>query len=218
MWSVALPFFLFFSWSVGRSIPLELQIAPMVAVAVFFGASSIGPVIIPWERRAGTYERLLTAPVSLLAILIGKGLAGTFFGVVVAIVAILFGWFMGVPVTNWAATLLAVALSSGVFSALGILFSSIATQDVAAVMMPSTLVRWPLLFVSGILIPFESMPKVGRWLGLCSPLTYTADAVRHGIQGAGIFPFEVDCMVLVGFWLLLLGGSIALHKRGLSNA
>lgn len=67
-------------------------------------------------------------------------------------------------------------------------------------------------------IPFESMPKVGRWRGLFSPLTYIAEAVRHGIQGTGIFPFGVDCLALLGFWLLLLGGSMALHKKGLSNA
>ena len=38
-------------------------------------------------------------------------------------------------------------------------------------MMPSTLVRWPLLFISGIFIPLGEMAPWTRALAYLSPLT-----------------------------------------------
>jgi ABC-2 type transport system permease protein len=38
---------------------------------VFFVASSVGPLITPWEKRAGTYERLLSFPVTVNTLILG---------------------------------------------------------------------------------------------------------------------------------------------------
>ncbi len=46
---------------------------------LFFTASAAGPLVTPRERSAGTYERLVTSPASLGAILAGDVLAGTVF-------------------------------------------------------------------------------------------------------------------------------------------
>src|SRR5512139_1530151 len=62
---ILLPFVLFLSWAVGRDQPPGSVVTGLVAITVFFTSSSIGPVIIPWEKTARTFERLLTAPLSL---------------------------------------------------------------------------------------------------------------------------------------------------------
>ncbi len=103
LWGILLPFVLFLSGSVGRDQPLGSLVPGLVAITVFFTASSIGPVIIPWEKGARTFERLLAAPLSLTSVMLGKTLAGMFFGVAVALAALLIGALtLHAQVTNWA--------------------------------------------------------------------------------------------------------------------
>jgi hypothetical protein len=65
MFGLMMPFFMFFSFSVRREMAAAQGIARLLALTTFFTASSAGPVIIPLERRMGTYDRLLVAPMSL---------------------------------------------------------------------------------------------------------------------------------------------------------
>ncbi|MEI7827951.1 MAG: hypothetical protein WCI87_09205 [Euryarchaeota archaeon] len=53
---------------------------------VFFIASSVGPLITPWEKRAGTYERLLSFPVTVNTIVLGDVTAGMLYGIIIAAV------------------------------------------------------------------------------------------------------------------------------------
>lgn len=82
MFGLLLPFFLFFSFSMRRDMGAQVGIARLLALTTFFTASSAGPVIIPLERSTGTYDRLLAAPMSLAALLLGKTLVGAFFALV----------------------------------------------------------------------------------------------------------------------------------------
>jgi energy-coupling factor transporter ATP-binding protein EcfA2 len=51
-------------------------------------ASSIGPLITPWEKQAGTYERLLSFPVSINTIILGDSAAGMIFGIMINVVVL----------------------------------------------------------------------------------------------------------------------------------
>ena len=215
MWGIALPFFMFLSWSVGRNRPVGSLIPGLVAITVFFTASSIGPVVIPWEKRARTFERLLTAPVSLSAILVGKTLAGVIFGMAVAVLSILVGvTALGAHVTDPLALLLGSLLAAGAFASLGILFSTIPGQNVGAVMMPATLIRWPLLFISGLFVPLSSLAWWGRALAYLSPLTYANDIVQQAMGGAGYFHPAVNLAALAAFWAVFLVAGLRLHEIG----
>ena len=152
----------------------------------FFTASSAGPVIIPLERRVGTYDRLLAAPMSLVTLLLGKALVGTFFAVLVSVVPLLVGvLWLRVPIANVALLVVGLPLSSLTFSAFGLLFASLPARSVGSVMMPSTLIRWPLLFVSGIFVPLTEMAPWARVLSFLSPLTYTQDLMNHAVLDLG---------------------------------
>ena len=218
MWGVAFPAFLFLSWSVGRRVPVSSQIPALLAVALFFTASSIGPVVIPWEKRARTFERLLTAPIPLWSVLTGKTLAGMFFGLAVATLVVVVGLATGTPVTSFATLVLGIMLSSGAFASLGVLFSTIPTQDVAAVMMPATLVRWPLLFVSGLFVPLNDLPAWGRAFAYASPLTYTNDLCQGAMGGTSRFSVTLSLAVLLAYWALFLVLGLGLHELGRRRA
>lgn len=79
------PFFFYLAFVAGHRAPPEALAPGIVAMALFFTASAVGPLVTPWERQARTYERLITSPASLVAILAGDVLAGAAFGVVLVL-------------------------------------------------------------------------------------------------------------------------------------
>ena len=143
MFGLMMPFFMFFSFSVRREMAAAQGVARLLALTTFFTASSAGPVIIPLERRMGTYDRLLAAPMSLVTLLLGKALVGTFFAVVVSVVPLSAGLlWLHVAGANAGLLLVGLVLASLAFSALGLAFASIPTRSVGSIMVPSTLIRW----------------------------------------------------------------------------
>jgi len=214
MFGLMLPFFLFFSFSIKREIGLETGLARLLALTTFFTASSAGPVIIPMERRTGTYDRLMVAPMSLVTLLVGKTLVGTFFASAVALVPMLIGWLLlGATLLNLPLLLAAILLSSLAFSAFGLVFASIPTRSVGNIMMPSTLVRWPLMFISGIFIPLADMAPWARLAAYISPLTYAQDLFNHAVLNQGFFSSWLDAALLPILLVLFLVPAYWLHQR-----
>jgi ABC-2 type transport system permease protein len=217
MFGLLLPFLLFFSFSIKREIGVQVGLAKLLALTTFFTASSAGPVIIPLERRTGTYNRLLAAPMSLFTLLLGKTLVGAFFAVATSLVPLLIGLLvMRVNVVNAGLLVVCIVLASLAFSAFGLVFGSIPTSSATAVgsiMMPSTLVRWPLLFISGVFIPLTEMAPAARAVAYLSPLTYAQDLMNHAVLGRGLLSPWLDLLVLLLSGVLFLVLSLRMHRR-----
>lgn len=214
MFGLLLPFFLFFSFSVKREIGAEVGLARLLALTTFFTASSAGPVIIPLERRTGTYDRLLAAPMSLVTLLLGKTLVGTFFAIIVSLVPLVIGLgVLGLVIADLGLLIAGVVLAGLAFSAFGLVFASIPSRSVGNIMMPSTLVRWPLLFISGIFIPLGEMGPWARALSYLSPLTYAQDLMNHAMLGAGYLNIGLDLSLLLVLLFVFLVPAARLHHR-----
>ena len=99
------------------------------------------------------------------------------------------------------------------FSSLGVLLSAYPTDVPADIVMLSTLIKFPLIFVSGVLIPLEELPSWGVILASVSPLTYFNDLVRFSIQKASFNPIHLDFIILTLFAVLFLTISIRLHEK-----
>jgi ABC-2 type transport system permease protein len=214
MFGLLLPFFLFFSFSIKREVGAAEGLARLLAMTTFFTGSSAGPIIIPMERRTGTYDRLLAAPMSLATLLWGKTLVGAFFAMVTAAVPLLVGVLgLGVVIASPGLLLAAVVLACLTFSAFGLVFASIPSQSVGNIMMPSTLIRWPLLFISGIFIPLAEMAPWARPLAYLSPLTYAQDLLNHAVLGSGHLNQWLDLALLPLLLILFLLPAARLHQR-----
>ena len=202
MFGILFPVALFFTFSVGRNMPPERLIPVLAAQTVFWSASSIGPASIPMERRMRTFERFLSAPISLISVLWGKMMAGFLFGLGITALAAGIGvaW-SGQPVSNLSALVLGVVLSAMVYSAMGILFASIPTGSPGEVVVPLNFVRIPLMFVSGMFIPLDQMPTMGVYAAFLSPLSHTLDLIRLGMGGSSYFGWLSNTGVLL-VWLL----------------
>jgi ABC-2 type transport system permease protein len=214
MFGLMMPFFMFFSFSVHREMAAAQGIVRLLALTTFFTASSAGPVIIPLERRMGTYDRLLAAPMSLITLLLGKTLVGAFFAIMVSVVPLSVAWLgLHVTVANAGMLLVSIVLASLAFSAFGLIFASIPTRSVGSIMMPSTLMRWPLMFISGVFIPLDEMAPWVRVLACFSPLTYAQDLMNHAVLGMGMLVPWLDMIVLLLSGGLFLVPSMWMHRR-----
>lgn len=213
MFGILFPIALFFTFSVGRNMPPDRLIPVLVAQTVFWSASSIGPVAIPMERRMRTFERFLSAPISLIAILWGKIMAGVFFGIGITTLATGAGlYWVGQPISDPIALILGIGLSAMAFSAMGILFASIPTGSPGEVIIPLNFFRIPLMFVSGLFIPLDAMSKTGLILAFLSPLTHTLDLIRMGTGGASFFGWNANIGVLCIWIIVFLFVGQMFHK------
>lgn len=197
---VIFPFFFYLAFAAGRDVPAGVMVPGMVAMALFFTASAVGPLVTPWERQARTWERLVTSPASLWAIIAGDIAAGLAFGALLSLVPLALGiGLAGAEVTDAASLALGILLGALAFSALGVLMAAPATDTPPQVMMLSNLVRLPLIFVSGVFVPLAAMQEWGQALAPFSPLSYSADLIRAGLGGPRYFSVGVSTMALLGF-------------------
>ena len=161
-----------------------------------------------------TLERLIACPVSITTIVLGDVIASFTFGMAITAVPIALAMALGLPV-NLIVLIPALLISAFCFSCLGMLLSSYPTNMPSTVMIISSLIRFPLVFVSGIFIPVEGLPYWGRVIALLSPLTYLTDLARASTGSASFLPLHVDFAVLLIFSGLFLVLAIKLQERAL---
>ncbi len=159
-------------------------------------------------------DELLAAPMSLLTLLLSKAAVGAFFAVVVSAFSLLVGVVaFGASVAQPWLLVAGVTLGSFSFSALGLIFGSIPTRNPGDVQMPSTLLRWGLLFISGVFVPLAEMAPAAQAVAYLSPLTYAQDLVNNAVLGMGLLSPWLDLAVLLLSGALFLVPSILMHRR-----
>jgi ABC-2 type transport system permease protein len=209
-----IPFFLFLSFYIGRSITIESLIPGLLGITIFFTASSVGPAIVPWEARSKTLERLISCPISIWTIFVGDMLSSFLFGAIISIFPVIIGLLVGAEIAN--PLLLALAIPAGAFcfASLGVLMSAYPPTDVpATIMMLSSLIKFPLVFISGIFIPIAELPDWGRIVSSFSPLTYFTDLATSSIQGYSYYPYLLDLAAVLIFAVIFLVSAVKLHER-----
>jgi len=216
IFGVLFPAFLFLAFCMGRELAPRSVLPGLIGMTLFFTSSSVGPIVFPWETRMRTLERLISAPVSVGALLAGDVAAGVLFSAAITTVLVVAGALaLGVAAVAPLLLAAAIALSALCFSCLGILFSAPPTDNPSNVMMLSSLVRLPIIFISGVFVPVDRLPPAGRAVAAFSPLTYSVDLVRMSFGEAAIRSAWVDLAVLSAFALVLWSLALLLHARNM---
>ena len=214
IFGLLVPFFLFLSFYIGRNMLAEALIPGLLGMTAFFTATSVGPAIVPWKARAKTLERLISSPVSIWTIFLGDVLSSFLFGALVSVFPIIVGLCIGVPIVNPLILGFGVVLATFCFASFSILLSAYPPTDTpASVMMLSSMIKFPLVFISGIFIPIEELPAWGKTISSISPLTYFTDLAKYSISGKGYYPIELDIIVLAAFTITFLVLAIKIHER-----
>jgi ABC-2 type transport system permease protein len=216
MFGLLFPLFMFFAFFVGRKLDLTTFFPAFLAMMLFFTASSVGPLITPWEKREKTYERLLSYPVTQDSIILGDIVAGAVFGLGISLLVwLVSSVFVPVAVTNAGLFILAFILGTLSCAALGVFLASPASDSPPNVMIFSNLIRFPLIFISGIFVPLAQMQGPGLVLAFCSPLTYLVDLFNAAMSGTSAFPPVVDGAVLLAAFTGLILVARVIQKRNL---
>jgi ABC-2 type transport system permease protein len=119
--------------------------------------------------------------------------------IIVAVGVALFG----VEITGpWALTVVFVSLGAVTFLALGYVIASFAKTEDAANGMTS-IVQFPMMFLSGTFFPIESMPAPLQTIARAIPLTYLADALRQVMVGGAAFASLGVCAAVLLGWLVV---------------
>src|SRR5580692_10754424 len=145
----------------------------IIGMSIIFTAIFSGIQII-WDRQFGFLKETLVAPVNRLNIMIGRTLGGatvaTFQGIIVFILAMIFGfrpynWLL-VPVA-----ILFMLLVALLFAALGTAIASV-LEDMQGFQLIMNFLVMPLFFLSGALFPLSGLPAVLGVLTKIDPLSY----------------------------------------------
>jgi len=156
-------------------------------MTLLFGNTSMAAIVVTFEKRTGTLERLLLAPVSARTIVLGKALSAAAYGIATSIVLTLgLVVLLGMPLVRPGVFLLALVLGAGTFSLLGIIVS-IMVKEVFEAMTLMNFFRFPLLFVSGVFMPLAEMPRWVKPMAYISPLTHVVELLRFGTSGEAHF-------------------------------
>lgn len=205
---------MFLAFAVGKPAAPSVMIPGLIAITILFSASSIEPVSIPIERRMKTFDRLVSAPVSLNAVVLGESLSGFLYSVGIAFVPLLAGLVVfGTAIRDPVPLLAGLVLTAFCFATMGTLFAAYPTESPGDIMSMLNMVRLPLIFISGVFIPIESIPSAGRILVFVSPLTYGNDLIQAAYQGSTRFNPLTDVAMLVVFILIFQIAANRLYRK-----
>jgi len=190
--------------------------APGLMAMVIMMAAMIGLAgSISREREIGTLDGIISAPISRLSIVLGKSLAQVVRGLLQAILVLVLAILIFGVVVHGNLALLALLLVLTVFSfiGLGIIISSLASQQETAMTIMMT-ITFPMLFLSGALFPIQQMPTIMQWISKVLPLTYAVSALRKCIVlGTGINGMMPEMWVMLGFGIVFTAIAIPVFSR-----
>lgn len=209
------PGFMFLSFAFGRQMSVEVLMPGLIAVSVFFTCSAISPIAFPMETSSRTLERLVSCPVAVWTILLGDMLASALTGVIISIVPLVIAIALGATVSSPLVMAAGIICSSVCFATMALLFSIPPASAPAPIQMLSTMVKFPLMFISGVFIPLSRLPAVARSISLISPLTYFTDLMRYATGGTNYYSVFTNLAAIIGFAVVFWIVAVTLHKRNM---
>ena len=165
------------------------------------------------EKEKGTMEVLLVSPVRPLMVIIAKAVPYLVLAFAILITILLMARFvLGVPLAGSLFWILAVSTLYILLAlSLGLLISNVAQTQLVALLMSAMVLLMPVVMLSGMLFPVESMPTILQWISAVVPPRYYIEAMRKlMIMGVGIGEVAHEVAVLAGMTVVLL--AIALKK------
>ncbi len=195
-WGILFPLAFILAFYIRRPGDIQALVPGLLGITVLFGATSMEAIVITFERRIGALERLLLAPISLAALVLGKIVGGMAFSLVTTVAVLTVAAVgMGLSEAHWALLGLTLLLSAAAFSALGALIS-VAVREVFEAQTLANFIRFPMIFLCGVFVPLSALPSGLQIVARCLPLTYAVEAIHESLMGSNIRVIALDLLVL----------------------
>ncbi len=170
------------------------------------------------EKERGTMEVLLVSPVRPLMVIIAKAVPYLVLAFTILVVILLMArYVLDVPLVGSLFWIIAVSTLYILLAlSLGLLISNVARTQLVALLLSAMVLLMPVVMLSGMMFPVESMPQVLQWVAAVVPPRYYIDAMRKlMIMGVGIGEVVKEVAILAGMTFLFLSVAIAKFKKRL---
>ena len=194
---------------------IDFLVPAVLAMTIMMGAMMGMGESLAGERERGELARLFMTPTSVATVVGGKIISRLTIQIATAMVLIVAAILLfGVTINgSMVLTILLMVLTALCFVGFGIMISArVGTQeDYIQMVMPFTM---PMMFISGVFYPLETMPWIFQKIAYLVPLTYANNALRGVmLKGAGIGDIWTSIAVLLGFTLLFFALGVTRFNR-----
>ena len=158
-------------------------------------------IAIVREKETGTMEILLSSPMKPIYIILAKAVPYFTLSIVnLATILLLSVYVLDVPIAGSLSILILLSLIF-IFTALalGLFISTLVNTQLAAMLASGMGLLMPVMLLSGMIFPVESMPAILQWISSIVPARWYIEAVKKiMIQGVEIqFIVKQLCILTV---------------------
>ena len=194
---------------------VHFVVVSMLVLGVMMIATILPAAAVAWEKEAGTIEQLLVMPFKPWELMVAKVIPTFVVSLASLALALWVPWWFRVPIRG--SLLLFFALSAlFLFSSLGWgLFLGTLAENLQQALLLAFFSIFPILVISGIMVPVESMPYPIQLLSYLSPLTYYLE-IGLGIflKGVGIGALWPQALALGALGVIIFTlGLLSFRKR-----
>lgn len=195
---------------------LDFLMPGIISIVLMFISFLLASITIVQERSKKTLIRTLLTPISLEGFILEKTAAliliALLQGIILIIVAYLFYGII-IPMGQLGELFLVILVYSAAFIGIGMAFATFAESENTA-MLISLVISIPMLFMSGVFFPFETMPPLMVSLGNALPITMGIRALESVLiyqEGFDMLPGYL--MPLLVYCIAGIGLAYALLRR-----
>jgi len=202
-WGIVFPVAWILAFYLRNPRGFEELVPGLIAMTILFSTTAAEAVVINFELRLGSLERLLLAPISLPSVLLGKVLGGATFGLLMTTVVTTGSVLILGLHPHMLYLILTIIPSLLVFSSLGALLCVLVTEVFEAQTLLN-LPRFIMVFLCGVVYPVSAMPVVLKYFAYAMPLNYTIGGLQYSFSITSNKMVFIDTLVLAGFFLLFI--------------
>lgn len=190
-------------------VVLSMIAIAALMVGVFHPAASIVR-----EKEAGTIEQLRVTPIGTAPLFVAKVIPTLVVGLLSIFPSLLIAWWFGVPLRGSLGLFLgftALFLISAI--AMGALVAAV-SKTLQQALLLSFFGLFPLMFLSGTIVPVESMPEVLQAASLASPVRHYLEVILGlFLKGSGFGVLWPHAIALVAIGVPLFAMAALIFRR-----
>ncbi len=187
---------------------LDYLFPGIIGLGIMFFCLSLASIGIVRERVSGSLERIRSSPLPLWIFLISKYIAYIILAAISGILILMAGKFLfNIPIAGfiWLVLFLEI-LTATPFIGLALVTSTVAKSEFEAQVIVF-FITLPLIFISGVFFPIQSMPDYIQKVVKHFPLAFSVEALRdviiRGMELSDILPAIIALIVYsFGFFIL----------------
>ncbi|MER3543430.1 MAG: ABC transporter [Chloroflexota bacterium] len=195
----------------------------ILSMTVLF-TSVFSAVSIVWDREFGFLKEVMVAPISRVAVALGKVAGGSTVAMLQGALILILAPLIGIRL-NWGQLIVLVGLMlllAAVMTSFGILIAA-RQRTMEGFHMIMQFLLMPMFFLSGAFFPLRDVPLWMEWLAKVNPVTYGVDPMRQValresipaqvLEVLRLHPIATDLAIMAGFGLLFIVPAVWLFSK-----